>query len=68
MAVELDVLDAPDVAAGVHQDAAAQHAAVHAANAVPHVAFRPDADAVVTVDERDVLHRVVVALEVERPA
>ena len=53
--------------ARVHQDAAAQHAAIHAADAVAHIAFRPDADAIVGVDEGDVLHRVVVALEVERP-
>ena len=67
MTVELDVLDAPDVAARVHQDAAPQHAAINAADAMAHIAFRADANAVVTVDERDVLDRVVVALEMERP-
>ena len=67
MAVELDVLDAPDIAARVHEDAAAQHAAIHAADAMAHIAFGAEADAVVAVDECDVLDRVVVALQMKRP-
>ena len=38
-----------------------------AADAVPDVVFGADPDAVVAVDEGDVFHRVVAALEVERP-
>ena len=41
MTMELHVLDAADVRAGVHEDAAAQHAPIHAADAVPDVASGP---------------------------
>ena len=67
MAVPLDVLDPPDVGAVVQPDSPAQDAAGDAPNPVPHVGLGTDLDAVVAVDERDVLDRVVAALEMERP-
>jgi len=67
VAVKLHILDPPDVGAEVHENAAPQDAAHDAANPVPHIVLRPDPDAVVAVDKRNVLDGIVVALQVEGP-
>jgi len=65
--VPLDVLDPADVGAVVKPQPPLEDASDDAADAVPHVRLRADLDAVVAVDERDVLDRVVEPLEVECP-
>ena len=51
----------------IHEKAPAQHATINASDPVPDVALRADADAVIRIDERDVLNSIVVALQMEGP-
>ena len=67
MAVELHIFDPANVCAEIDKNSPAQNAPHHAADPVAHIVFRPDPDPVVAVDQRNVLHRVVVALQMERP-
>ncbi len=67
MAVPLYILDAADIGAGVHKDPATQNAAVHTPDPVADVRLRANLDAVVAVDQCDVLDGVVTALQMERP-
>src|SRR5579859_294565 len=65
--MKLNVFDTPDIRARIDKNPPAQHTTINTADAVTHVALWPDADAVIGINEGDILDGVIVALQVKRP-
>lgn len=67
MAMELNILNPADVGAAVNKYPPPQNATVNAPDAVPHVAFRADPNAVIAINQGKIFEGIVVALKMCGP-